>query len=278
MTDRFRAGEPAWIEVSSTDPEGAEAFYTDLLGWSVRHERLGSGVYRMCSVDGRDVAGIAEAGLVHDGRPHGWITYFAVDDVDRSLTRAVELGAETLSTPRYLPAAGTGCVLVDPQGAVFGVYAGESRAGVEAANTAGSLCWTELSTGEPDASVAFYRGLFGYGTDVRHSPTGRSYTVLTLDDAPVAGILELESQWPNTLPARWAPYLGVTDLERSVDRVVSLGGSQAIGPVQSPNGALHVVRDAEGHTFDLIELETGLWISPRLSDARDRTSTQVSDA
>ncbi len=278
MNDRFRAGEPAWIEVSSTDPHGAEAFYAGLLGWTVRHERLGSGVYRMCSVEGRDVAGIAEAGLMHDGRPHGWITYFAVDNVERALARAVELGAETLTLPRYLPAAGTGCVLIDPQGAVFGMYSGESRAGVEAANSAGSLCWTELSTGEPAASVDFYRGLFSYGIDLRDSPSGRSYTVLTLDDAPVAGILELESEWPNTLPARWAPYLGVTDLERAVDQVLTLGGSQAIGPVQSPNGAFHVVRDAEGHAFDLIELETGLWISPRLAAPSDHNSTQVSDA
>lgn len=285
MTERFRAGEPAWIELCSEHPERAESFYADLLGWRIRHERLGAGTYRMCSVDGQDVAGIAGSELLHDGRPHGWITYFAVDDVEASLARALELGAEVAAPPRYLPAAGTGCVLIDPQGAVVGMYHGESRAGVETANTLGSLCWTELSTGEPAASVDFYRGLFGYRAEHRASATGSRYSVLTLDGAPVAGILELESEWPNVLPARWTPYLAVSDLPSSVDRVHELGGSQVIGPVASANGPFHVVRDAEGHAFDLIELESGLWISPRLAPPptaptapTSGTSTQVSDA
>ncbi|MGB0099011.1 MAG: VOC family protein [Nocardioides sp.] len=283
--DRFRVGEPAWIELCSAQPASAEQFYAELLGWTVRHERLGAGTYRMCSVDDHDVAGITAAEVLRGERSHGWITYFAVDDVDASLDRALQLGAETVTAPRYLPAAGTGCTLVDPQGAVFGMYHGDARAGVETANTPGSLCWTELSTGEPRASVEFYRGLFGYAAEHRDSVTGSRYSMLTLDGSPVAGILELESEWPNVLPARWAPYLAVADLSRAVDQVHALGGSQVLGPVSSPHGVFHVVRDAEGHALDLIQLEEDLWISPRLTPSPAApaapaapTSTQVSDA
>ncbi|MDP3891464.1 VOC family protein [Nocardioides sp.] len=254
----FRPGEPAWIELSSAEPAAAEVFYRGLLGWSVRHERLASGTYRMCSVDGHDVAGIADAALLHGSRPQGWITYFAVADVATTANRAVDLGGELLLAPRYLPDAGTGAAVIDPFGAVFGLYRGEARVGVESLNSIGALCWNELSTGEPDGSVAYYRRLFGYETDHRDSPTDHAYTVLTLEDEPVAGVLELDNVWPNVLPAQWIPYLRVASLSDAVDRVLSLGGSASMGPVASPHGALHVVRDPEGHAFTLIELESGL--------------------
>ena len=79
MNGPFRPGEAVWVELSSADPEAAEVFYSELLGWEVRHERLGDSVYRMCSRDGHDVAGISDAHALHGGRPLGWITYFAVD-------------------------------------------------------------------------------------------------------------------------------------------------------------------------------------------------------
>lgn len=261
---RFRAGEPAWIELVTDDPAAAETFYTDLLGWSVRHERLASGTYRMCRLGDHDVAGIADAALLHRGRPDGWVTYVAVDDVEAAAARAIDLGGELAVPPRYLPDAGSGATVVDPQGAVLGLYQGENRAGVQLLNTAGSLCWNELSTGDLAGSVDFYRGLFGYGTERRESSTGRAYSVLTLDDEPVAGVLELETEWPNVLPARWVPYLGVDAIGPAVDRLVGLGGTHAIGPVPSAHGLIHVVRDHQGHAFDLIELSSGLRRDDRL--------------
>ena len=125
MRPRFRPGEAVWVELCTPDPEQAEAFYGALLGWTVRAERLGATTYRMCSIDGRDVAGISDATTLRGGRPRGWLTYFAVDDVAASARQAVTLGGELVSPPRYLPAAGTGAAVIDPFGAAFGLYQGE---------------------------------------------------------------------------------------------------------------------------------------------------------
>ncbi|GAA3941002.1 VOC family protein [Actinomadura viridis] len=255
---RFRPGEAAWVELCTPDPEAAEEFYGALLGWSVRHERLGGSTYRMCTVGGRDVAGISDAAL-HGGRPRGWLTYFAVDDVGAAAREAVGLGGELVTAPRYLPAAGTGATVVDPYGAAFGLYQGEARAGVQLLNLPGALCWNELDTGEPEGSVAYYRSLFGYGTESRDdTPTGRPYTVLTLGDVPVAGVLELDSAWPNVVPSRWITYFAVTSLDTAVARAVELGGTATVGPVDGPHGPLHLVKDPGGHTVCLIRLEDGL--------------------
>ena len=265
MNERFRPGEPAWIELCTTEPGAAEIFYAALLGWECRREPLAAGEYRMCTLDGRDVAGIADANLTHAGVPQGWLTYFAVEDAKAATDRARALGCEVVMAPRYLPNAGTGSVVVDPFGATLGLYEGEARAGVEVLDAAGSLCWNELATSDPAQSIAFYRELFGYGTERRESPTGRPYTVLQLDDLPVAGVLELEGEWPNVLPARWVPYLSVASIGTAVDRVLALGGATSIGPVGSPYGVLHVVRDPEGNALYLIELEAGLRRSAHLS-------------
>ncbi|WP_232676205.1 VOC family protein [Nocardioides sp. R-C-SC26] len=256
---RFLAGEPAWIELSAADADAAEEFYVRLLGWKVRHERLGDGVYRMCSLDGRDVAGIVSAEHLHGGASRGWITYVAVDDAADAVRRALALGAEIVQPPRTLPDAGVGACVVDPFGAILGLYQGEARAGIESLNTVGALCWNELSTGEPDGSIAFYRELFGFDTRRDLSPTDQPYTVLTVgEDLPVAGVLELEQVWPNVLPARWLPYLGVADIDAAVESVLALGGALSLGPVRTQHGVLVVVHDPGGNALNLIALETGL--------------------
>ncbi|MER6112871.1 VOC family protein [Streptomyces hirsutus] len=258
MSAPFQAGEAVWVELCTTNPDAATAFYSSLLGWSVREERIGSAVYRMFSLNGRDVAGISDAATLHGGRPRGWITYFAVDDIDRAVHQAVALGGELVSVPRYLPAAGTGATAVDPFGAVFGLYQGEARAGVEALNSVGALCWNELNTGEPAKSVSYYQSLFHFGTDQRESATSQLYTVLMLGDVPVAGVLELDNEWPNRLPSKWITYFGVASLSEALSRVVDLGGTPGVGPVDSPHGRLQLVRDPVGHAVCLIELKDGL--------------------
>lgn len=259
MSRRFRAGEAVWVELCTPDPDKVEPFYRTLLGWTVRAERLGTTTYRMCAIDGRDVAGISDATALHGGRPRGWIVYFAVDDVNRRAAEAVSLGGELVTPPRYLPAAGTGAVVIDPFGAAFGLYQGESRPGVQMLNSVGALCWNELDTGEPAESVAYYRSLFGYTTrQTADSPTDRPYTLLMLDDVPVAGVLALDNEWPNLIPAKWITYFAVARLDEALAQVCALGATPTVGPVASPYGRLHLVKDPGGHTLCLIQLEGGL--------------------
>lgn len=258
MNQPFRAGEAVWVELCSADPEAAESFYSALLGWEVRHERLGSSVYRMCSFEGRDVAGISDAKALHGGRPRGWLTYFAVDNIEQAARQAVEHGGELVMAPRHLPAAGSGATVVDPFGAAFGLYEGRLRAGVEALNTPGALCWNELDTGEPAQSIAYYRALFGFTTETQDSVTAQPYTVLKLDEVAVAGVLQLDNLWPNLVPSTWISYFNVTSLDAAVTRVVDLGGTPSVGPFATPHGKLHLVRDPEGHTLCLVELRDRL--------------------
>lgn len=255
MNQQFRAGEAVWVELSTADPGKAEAFYTSLFGWTVRHEQLGNTTYRMCSLHGRDVAGISDGSALHGGRPRGWITYFAVNDVEQSARQAVTLGGALITPPRYLPAAGTGAAVIDPLGATFGLYQGESRAGVQMLNAAGALSWNELNTGDPVRSVAYYQSLFGYRIEQRDdSPTAQPYTLLLLGDVPVAGVLKLDSEWPNVIPSKWITYFSVSSLDTALAQVSALGGMPTVGPFDSPHGRLQLIKDPSGHTLCLVQL------------------------
>ena len=140
------------MELCTPDPEQAEAFYGALLGWTVRAERLGATTYRMCSIDGRDVAGISDATTLHGGRPRGWLTYFAVDDVAASARQAVTLGGELVSPPRYLPrlAPARRSSTSAPPSASTRV----SRASASSSQLAGALCWNKLN-GEPAETMTY---------------------------------------------------------------------------------------------------------------------------
>lgn len=253
MNQPFQAGEAVWVELRSAEPSVAMDFYAGLFGWAVRSERLGSTVYRMCNLDGRDVAGIVDDS-VHGGGSRGWLTYFAVDDIEAITRQAVTLGGKVLAAPRHLPSAGNGATVVDPFGAVFGLYQGEARPGVEALNSPGALCWNELDTGEPEAAAAYYQALFGFDIEMQRSVTGQPYTVLKLGDVSVAGVLKLDNEWPNIVPSTWVTYFTVASLEDAVAKVVDLGGTPSVGPFDTPHGKLHLVRDAEGNTVCLVEL------------------------
>jgi predicted enzyme related to lactoylglutathione lyase len=52
--------------------------------------------------------------------------YFNVDDVEATVARARQLGAQVLMEPAPIPGVGTLAALVDPQGAAFSLMTPES--------------------------------------------------------------------------------------------------------------------------------------------------------
>jgi predicted enzyme related to lactoylglutathione lyase len=125
-------GEPVsltWNELQSTDTDAAGRFYADVFGhdWS-RQDGGGELTYHVANLGGRRVAGMMTLppSAAEMGAPSHWEPVFAVDDVDETHRRAVELGAEALSEPRDYPGVGRGSVLRDPSGAVFQILRAES--------------------------------------------------------------------------------------------------------------------------------------------------------
>jgi uncharacterized protein len=106
-------GAMAWNDLVTTDPEGAERFYGELLGWSFQ-EIPDAGGYRVIRNGERSNGGI----LPREGGPVAWLPYFGHPDVGSLVEQVGGLGGQVMNGPMPVP-AGTFAVFTDPQGAVF---------------------------------------------------------------------------------------------------------------------------------------------------------------
>jgi uncharacterized protein len=117
-----RANEPGtsiWNELVTPDFDKAAPFYAATLGMGTEQQDMpdGSGKYSMFTVGGKTVAGSMEPQVA--GVPPHWNVYFNVDDVDASVAKAKDLGAQEIHPAFDVEGIGRMAVLADPQGAAF---------------------------------------------------------------------------------------------------------------------------------------------------------------
>ena len=78
-------GTPGWVDLQSSDAEGARKFYTDLFSWSV--DLIAdpqAGGYGMFKLGGKEVGGVGP--VQNPGQPTVWMPYVLVDDAGATVT------------------------------------------------------------------------------------------------------------------------------------------------------------------------------------------------
>lgn len=113
-----------WNEVLTRDIEADKAFYPAVFGWEAGRPSFAGGpeTYTVWELGGKPVGGmmqITDEMFTPDVPPH-WNVCFAVDDCDRVVSSAGELGANVLAGPFDMP-IGRFAAIIDPQGAYFNV-------------------------------------------------------------------------------------------------------------------------------------------------------------
>jgi len=117
-----RTGTFCWEELLTTDPKAMVRFYGELFGWDYEAIDFGQlGLYHILKNRGHAVAGIMQMPADAEGTPQ-WLSYVAVDDVDATAKKAVELKAKRWVPPTDIPDIGRFAVLGDPTGAMFGIF------------------------------------------------------------------------------------------------------------------------------------------------------------
>ena len=120
MKDPFKQhGAFSWFELTTTDPEAAKNFYTQLFGWTTEDMPMENMAYTILKVGEEGVGGIMQTPPQAEGLPPNWGVFVTVDDVDATAKKAEELGANILVPPTDIPNVGRFFVLQDPQGAVI---------------------------------------------------------------------------------------------------------------------------------------------------------------
>jgi len=115
-------GEFSWHELTTTDPQGALRFYSELFGWArgPGHDMGGTmGVYQIFTQGGTQVGGMYRA--QDASTPSHWLGYVRVTEAARTAAAAKAAGGRVLHGPVEVPGGSWIVMLLDPQGGAFAV-------------------------------------------------------------------------------------------------------------------------------------------------------------
>lgn len=240
-------------EIGSRDPARLTGFYTDLFGWRIeKHPAMDYRVVYTQSTQG------INGGIVPvSGEMSPFLTiYVVVADLDRTLARANELGAETVFPPTPIPGVGTFARFADPQGFLVGAiqpppdWDDQSAPPREDAGGNPVMHW-EIGSGDPEGLHGFYGSLFSWQID---TDTPQNYPVVQSagEFGINGGIYGAEMPEHRFL----AIYVRVEDLAATLERADSLGAAYVAEIVTVPGiGRFSILQDPEGLPIGVMEEE-----------------------
>ena len=122
-------GSFCWNELYTRDLPRDLDFYRSVFNYTVEETEMGSGgKYNLLKVGGRPVAGAMNmdtVGLPAEIPPH-WLVYFAVSDIQASMSKVTELGGSARG-PMDTPMVDRSAIITDPVGAVFAIIQFQSQ-------------------------------------------------------------------------------------------------------------------------------------------------------
>ena len=250
--DSTPTGAPCWIELFTSDPDKTQAFYNELFGWTCESAGEEYGGYFNFTKDGRAVAG----GMKNDGSEgahDAWAIYLAVDDAEKAAESATSNGGGVVVPPMPVMALGSMMVVTDAGGAVVGGWQPNEFNGLEVYGEPGTPAWFELWTRDHAKAVAFYEKVFGWTLDAVGDSDEFRYSILVEGDEQLAGIMDASSFLPDGVPAHWSVYFGTDNADKTIEKVVELGGSVVVPAEDTPYGRLATVADPTGINFKLVQ-------------------------
>ena len=232
-------------DLMCTDVPAGVRFYCGLFGWKTTEVKfMGSTIHRL--LVGERILGAIIPFDRNLGHPSHWVPYVFVESVDECCKRVRALGGQVCMGATDFP-PGTFAMVNDPQKALFSPFTPKTGAPTEppAAPGVGEFCWDELLTNDVAAARAFYQSLFDWGSsDWNMGPEG-TYTLFTVGDTPVAGMMKLPEGAPQ--PPNWLPYVAVEDADATVQKACELGGQVAWPPTDIPDvGRIAALLDSTG--------------------------------
>ena len=245
-------GTFSWVDLSTSDADGARAFYGGLFGWEFEDSEMpDGGVYTMCRVQGDDVAAIVQ----QDQRPGHWNNYVTVASADETAAKVKQLGANVIEEPFDVMESGRMAVFADPSGAMLCAWQPRAHIGAGRVNDPGCMTWNELQTRDPQTTAAFYAELFGWRMEPQEDDGNLAYVVIKNAGRTNGGIMPMTEQ-NGDIPSFWLAYFTVPSCDEAVEKAQELGGTVLAGPMEPGAGRIAVLTDPQGAAFAVFEGET----------------------
>jgi predicted enzyme related to lactoylglutathione lyase len=243
-------GKFTWLDLASSDPAGARAFYAEVFGWKFRDAEGAPAPYALAENEQGKVAGLFR----HERPARGatgarWLALISVRDAHEAARVVRARGGEVLLAPKAIRGRGTHAVFRDPDGAVFGVLAAEGGDPPDTPVQDGDLFWLDLFAPDPAKAAAFYQALAGYDVDVGEV-AGRPRTLLSNRGIARAGVARLPA---GAGRPSWLPYILVADVPATLERARKAGGRVVLPPrADLLFGNLAVIADREGALIGIV--------------------------
>ncbi len=197
--------------------------------------------------NGEPVIGLGERVPEYEALPLQWMPHFQVADVGVSAARAVELGGRELMHGKGDDGQSQWAVLMDPEGAAFGIIPvvdDESDGTRDPART-GCIAWLSLVASDVASISEFYEGVIGWSA-APGAVDGRR-DMLRRDGVAAAEIGPRHGD-DEGIPSVWLLHLPVGDLAESLRQVREGGGEVVTEPTSATRA---VIRDPVGVYFAL---------------------------
>jgi uncharacterized protein len=235
-------GTFVWHEHVSKDPQRAQEFYAELLGWE--YTEFGEN-YKVISVNGQGQGGFPPA---PEGVPSHWLGSVQVEGTDETAAKAKAAGGNVMLEPMDIPDVGRFAVVTDPQGGAFGIiqFAGDGMTGK------GVFVWDELATSDVEAAKTFYGDVLGWSTEGMDMGGGFTYTIFNHENAEqgVGGAMP-QGEMPVTA---WLCYVNAPDIDATAAKAKELGATVVREPWDIENvGRIAIVIDPTGAVFGLFK-------------------------
>lgn len=253
-TQPKQAGTPTWVDLITPDVDAAREFYHALFGWEYDISGPEYGGYSNARVGARIAAGMS--GPMPDAPPvpSAWSLYFASNDVEADVARAVELGAQLHVAPMAIEPFGKMAMLTDPTGAPFSFWQSGSHIGSQVNDEPGAAAWYELYSSNIGQARDFYCALLG--ATAEPMPGGEEYYILKRGAEQLCGVMAIDPAW-GAFPPQWQTYFGVADADAALAAVAANGGKALSAIEPTPYGRMAAVADPAGAQFKIIEVSAG---------------------
>jgi predicted enzyme related to lactoylglutathione lyase len=248
MAPRRERGRIVWHELMTSDTAAAERFYSKVIGWSTAPFGNGYTTWQAGEVGaGGLMETTPEAKAMNV--PPNWLTYVEVPDTDATIAQAQKLGGKLLVPAQTVPTVGRFAVLMDPQGAAFGVLTTEPEGQPEGDPQLLGWSWHELMTTDWKAGWSFYEALFGWvKKDEMDMGEMGTYFMFGRDRFTYGGMM---NKPPHVqAPPFWLPYVMVDSADDTAAATTAAGGKVMNGPMEVPGGdRIAVLVDPQGAHF-----------------------------
>jgi uncharacterized protein len=248
-------GRFVWFEYVGKDAKKAQAFYGELFNWKTQDVPMpgmpDAGSYTMIVANGKTIGGYLGQ---PKGAPdqHHWLSSLQVADVTATVAKVRQLGGKVRMEPVKMGDFGTKAVVADPFDATFAVWQpGKPEGTGDYREEAGTWCWDELASPDPDKAISFYKAIGGFEEQRMDMGEMGTYHILQSDGKGRAGVTK--PMMPQQ-PIAWLPYVHVASADQTHDKATKLGAKIFVPPTDIPDvGRFSVFADPNGAAIAILQ-------------------------